>query len=149
MVVKFDEDKQKERLGELHEQEEEGLAQMMAQKYGLPYIDLATNPINIDALRIVKEQEARDAELASFNIINKKVSLAVMSPNNDKTVALVESLKDRGYIPTFLWLPDKVWKKSGVDTKTFHILWKQKAGRWTSLVKRSEIWSSKSRLPMI
>jgi type II secretory ATPase GspE/PulE/Tfp pilus assembly ATPase PilB-like protein len=113
MTVQFDEDKQKEKIEELREQEEEGLAEAMSKKYGLPYIDLGTNPINIDALRVVKEQEAREARVAPFNIVNKKVSLAVLSPNNDKTVALVENLKDRGYVPSFFMASgqslEKVW----------------------------------------
>ncbi|MFH0804508.1 MAG: type II/IV secretion system protein [Candidatus Zambryskibacteria bacterium] len=115
MVIKFNEDKQKQKLEELREQEEESLAQMMSQKYGIPYIDLSTNPINIDALRIVKEQDARDAEIAPFNIINKKVSLAVISPNNEKTVAIIENLKDRGYVPSFFLTShrnlEKIWER--------------------------------------
>jgi hypothetical protein len=61
MTVQFNEDKQKQKLEELQELEEEGLAQAMSQKYGLPYIDLDVNPINIDALRIIKEGDAREA----------------------------------------------------------------------------------------
>jgi type IV pilus assembly protein PilB len=115
MTIKFDEDKQKQKVEELRESEEEGLAQMMSQKYGLPYIDLSISPVNIDALRIVKEPEAREAKVASFNIVNKKVSLAVASPNSDKTVVLIESLKDRGYIPTIFMASSqslqKVWER--------------------------------------
>jgi len=115
MPIKFNEDKQRQKLEELREQEEEGLAQVMSKKYGLPYIDLGVSPINIDALRIVKETEAREAEVAPFNVINKKVSLAVVSPNNDKTAALIESLKDRGYIPSLFMVShqslQKVWDR--------------------------------------
>lgn len=115
MVVQFNEDKQKQKLEELREQEEEGLAQAMSKKYGLPYIDLDVSPVNIDALRVVKESESRDAEAAPFNIINKKVSLAVVSPNNDKTVVLIENLKSRGYIPSLFMVShqslEKVWSR--------------------------------------
>jgi len=115
MTIQFNEDKQRQKLGELREQEEESLAQVMSSKYGLPYIDLSTSPINIDALRVVKESEARDAQVAPFNILNKKVSLAVISPNNAKTVALTENLKDRGYIPSFFMASSqslqKVWSR--------------------------------------
>jgi type IV pilus assembly protein PilB len=115
MTIKFNEDKQRQKVEELREQEEEGLAQMMSQKYGLPYIDLSVSPINIDALRIVKEPDARDAEVASFNIVNKKVSLAVAYPNSDKTISLIESLKDRGYIPIVFMVShqslQKVWER--------------------------------------
>lgn len=115
MTIQFDEDKQKQKLEELREQEEEGLAQMISKKYGLPYIDLGVSPINIDALRIVKEPEAREAQAAPFNILNKKVFLAVVSPNNDKTISLVENLKDRGYIPALFMASHqsllKVWNR--------------------------------------
>lgn len=113
MTIQFDEDKQEQKLEELRESEEEGLAEVMSKKYGLPYIDLGVNPINIDALRIVKEQEARGAEVAPFNIVNKKISLAVVSPNNTKTITLAENLKDRGYLPSFFMAShqslEKVW----------------------------------------
>jgi type IV pilus assembly protein PilB len=115
MVIQFNEDKQRQKIEELRGSEEEGLAQAMAQKYKLPYIDLSVSPINIDALRIIREQEAREAEVAPFNIINKKVSVAIISPNNDKTAAVTENLKDRGYIPSFFMAShqslEKVWDR--------------------------------------
>ncbi len=113
MVIKFDEDKQKQKLEELRESEEEGLAQMLSKKYGLSYIDLGVTPINIDALRVIKEPEAREAEVAAFNIVKKKVSLAVRSPNNNKTIAVIEELKDKGYTPLIFMVSrqslEKVW----------------------------------------
>lgn len=115
MTIQFNEDKQKQKVEELREQEEESLAQAMSQKYGLPYIDLSVNPINIDALRIVKEIEAREAQLAPFNIINKKISLAIISPNNSETSVLVENLKARGYTPSLFMASNqslqKVWSR--------------------------------------
>src|SRR3989344_1017926 len=113
MTIHFDEDKQRQKLEELHGQEEEGLAEAMSKKYGLPYVDLSVTPINIDALRIIKEPEAREAELAPFNIVNKKMSVGVISPNNQKTIEAVESLKSRGFIPTIYMVShqslEKVW----------------------------------------
>jgi type IV pilus assembly protein PilB len=115
MTIQFNEDKQRQKVEELREQEEEGLAQVMSKKYGLPYIDLGVSPINIDALRIIKEMEAREAEVACFNIINKKISLAIVSPNDGKTMQLIESLKDRGYTPLLFMAShqslQKVWDR--------------------------------------
>ena len=74
MTIKFNEDKQRQKIDDLREEEEESLAAMMSKKYGLPYIDLDLNPINIDALRVIKETEAREAEVAPFNIVNKTIS---------------------------------------------------------------------------
>jgi hypothetical protein len=63
----------------------------------------------------MKEAEAREAEVAAFNIINKKVSLAVISPNNSKTISLIENLKDRGYPPSLFMVShqslNKVWSR--------------------------------------
>jgi len=115
MTIQFDEEKQKAKLEELREQEEEGLAQMLSKKYKLPYIDLSTSPINIDAIRVIKESEARESGVAPFNIINKKVSIALVSPNDNKTIAIIENLKDRGYIPSLFMASkqslEKVWDR--------------------------------------
>ena len=115
MTVQFNEDKQKQKIEELREQEEEELAQVMSKKYDLPYVDLSISPVNIDALRIVKEAQARETGVASFNIVNKKVSLAILSPNNSKTLAVVEDLKSRGYLPQLFMVShkslQKIWER--------------------------------------
>src|SRR3989344_4769509 len=115
MTIQFNEGKQQRKLANLREEEEEGLAKLMSQKYGLSYIDLGVNPVNIDALRIIKEKDAREANVAPFNIINKKVSLAIISPNNPKTIEAVESLRQRGYAPTLFMVShqslEKVWER--------------------------------------
>ena len=114
-MVVFDEDKQNKRVSDLRKQEEEDLAQTLSSKYGIPYLDLTVTPINIDALRVVKESEARDAEIAPFNIINKQVSLGIISPNNLKTAAVIENLKNRGYITSQFMVShqslQKVWSR--------------------------------------
>ena len=48
----FDEEKQNKRVEDLRKQEEELLAQTLSAKYGVPYLDLTSTPINIDALRL-------------------------------------------------------------------------------------------------
>ena len=115
MTVQFNEDKQRQRIKELREQEEEGLVQIMSQKYGLPYVDLSVSLVNIDALRTIKESEAREAKVAPFNIVNKRVSLAIISPHNEKTIAVIEDLKKRGYVPNIFMAShqslDKVWER--------------------------------------
>lgn len=115
MTIQFDENKQKQKLEELREEEEEGLAKMLAKKYSLPYLDLSLTPINIDALRVIKEKEARESEVASFNLINKRISVAIISPNNNKTNSVLEDLKRRGYTPAIYMAShrslEKVWDR--------------------------------------
>ncbi len=115
MTINFEEGKQKRKLEELRELEEEGLAQMMSKKYGLSYVDLSVSPINIDSLRMIHENDARMAEVAPFNLLNKKISLAVVSPNNPKTMALIDELKNKGYTVNIFLAShqslQKVWER--------------------------------------
>ena len=115
VMVTFDETKQNERLDDLRKREEENLTQVMSQKYGIPYLDLSGVGINIDALRVQKEDDARAANMAIFNIIDRKLSVGILSPNFPKSTEAVEDLKRRGYVPTlYLVSPQslkKVWER--------------------------------------
>jgi len=99
----------------LRKKEEEELASTLSGYHGVPYLDLSTHPINIDALRVIKEVDARAAEIAVFNATDKKIDVAVLSPKNEKTVAAIEDLKRRGYIPEIFMVSHqslgKVWER--------------------------------------
>jgi type IV pilus assembly protein PilB len=71
----------------------------MSKKFGLSYIDLGVTPVNIDALRVIKEKDAREAEMVPFNIVNKNISIGLISPNNPKTIEMIDALRKRGFIP--------------------------------------------------
>ncbi len=107
----FNEEKQLHRVEDLKKREEEELAKILAPKYGVGYLDLTVQPINIDALRILKEEEAHDGELAVFNEIDKKIDVAVLSPNKPKTQAIIEELKNKGYIPSVFMVSHQSLKK--------------------------------------
>lgn len=107
----FNEEKQLHRVEDLKKREEEELAKILAPKYGVGYLDLTVQPINIDALRILKEEEAHDGELAVFNEIDKKIDVAVLSPNKPKTQAMIEELKNKGYIPSVFMVSHQSLKK--------------------------------------
>ncbi|MBX4209364.1 hypothetical protein KW799_01575, partial [Candidatus Parcubacteria bacterium] len=79
MSVSFDEEKQDKKLEEFKKREEEDVAQIIATRYGLEYVDLAPVPINMDALRLLPEQDARDAKVAPFSLIGKRAKVAVVS----------------------------------------------------------------------
>lgn len=114
-MVKFDEEKQNEKVRSLLLKEEEDLASTLADRYGVPYLDLSTHPINIDALRVIKEIDARAADLGVFNITDKKIDVAVISPHKDRTVEALEDLKRRGYIPEIFMVShrsiNKIWDR--------------------------------------
>jgi len=75
----FDADKQNKKIEELKEQEEESLVAMMAENsFGVPYVNLASMSIDNDALRVVSLEEAKEFEVGPFNLVGKKLSLAVL-----------------------------------------------------------------------
>ncbi len=97
MTIHFDEDKQNQRLRMLLLEEEEKSIQILSQKYGLQYIDLTRIPINTDGLRLVPEADARANHVAVFNIIGKKVSIAVHLPDDEGVKAILDDLQNKGY----------------------------------------------------
>lgn len=96
-MVQFDEERQDEQIRTLHKKEEEDLVSTLAARHGVPYLDLSAHPINIDALRVVRESDARVANLAVFNATDKNIDIAVLSPENPLTQEALEDLKRRGY----------------------------------------------------
>ena len=102
-MVQFKDAEEQKHIDFLHKREEEDLAQMLAQKYGVEYVDLTLVAINADALRLLTETDARNAEAATFGRVGKRVSLAARSPENPKVKVLVEKLKELGYeVVTFI-----------------------------------------------
>jgi type IV pilus assembly protein PilB len=114
MAIQFDEDKQKQKLNALHQQEEEELVQMMSAKYGVEYANLVNMPVVMDALRLIDEQTARDALVAGFGLVDKKIKVAARNPADDKTKAVVAELTKKGYIPELYIAStlglEKAWK---------------------------------------
>ncbi|MFH1472862.1 MAG: type II/IV secretion system protein [bacterium] len=114
-MIQFDEEKEEEKLELLRKREGESLAEAMAGRHGISYLDLSVHPVDIDSLRVIKESVAREASMAVFEETDKNLSVAVLSPENPKTVEVVENLKERGYNPTLYMVSEesleKVWNR--------------------------------------
>jgi len=98
MTIQFDEDKQDKRVEDLYRKEEEELALVLAQKYELEYRDLTRTPVNTNALRLVPEEMARTSKVAGFELVGKKLSLAILSPRRQEVENQISDLERRGYI---------------------------------------------------
>jgi len=96
-MTQFNEKKQEERLEELRKREEEQLAEMLSQKYGVEYVDLTKKSIDTDALRFITEAEARASEMAAFKKINRKLFVAMRSPERPDALATLQKLEGLGY----------------------------------------------------
>lgn len=115
MSISFDEEKQGKKLEEFRKREEEDLAQIIASRHGLEYVDLGPVPINMDALRVLTEAEARDAKVAPFSLVGKRVKIAVLSPASEKASSLIDTLTSKGYEVTVTVASisslEKVWSR--------------------------------------
>ncbi|MEK7090513.1 MAG: ATPase, T2SS/T4P/T4SS family, partial [Patescibacteria group bacterium] len=102
-------------LAELYEKEAEDLAQIIAKKRGLPYIDLSRLTIDLDALRLVEEGEARGGMLAVFQKVGKKLQIVLTNPDLPRTKEILDTLKRQGYtVQVFLCSPNslkRVWDR--------------------------------------
>lgn len=127
-MVYFNEDKQNKRIDDLRAQEEERLTEMLSHKYNLPYIDLTLAPVDREALRVVREKDAREAGLAAFNIVDKKVDIAVLSPQKSDTLALIEKIKERGYTVDLFMVSHKSLEKVYKSYKDLSFSFKTKKG---------------------
>ncbi len=98
MPAHFDTDAEDAKLASLREQEEEDLARVLSEKYGLTYTDLTIMPLNVDALRLIPEKEAREAEVVAFEKTGKHLSIALRNPSNIALAQIEHALESQGFI---------------------------------------------------
>ncbi|MDO8520769.1 MAG: type II/IV secretion system protein [bacterium] len=95
-MPKFQDAKQTKDFDELRAKEAEALAQILAERYELPYINLARVPIDNSAIKLIPEESARAAMLVVFAINQKHVSMAIQSKNDEKLAPVLEELARQG-----------------------------------------------------
>jgi len=114
-MTDFNEDKQNSRLDEIRKKEEEDVAQILARRHNLTYINLYPVPINTDALRLIEEADARAGKMAVFNLMGKKIDVALVSVDNPSTKQILDQLERKGFEPRlFMVSPlglEKAWSR--------------------------------------
>ena len=114
-MIQFDDTKHDEDLVTLRKQEEEDFLQIMAEKYGIPYIDLSVVMIDVAAVGLIKESVARAALVAPFELAGKTLKVGVFKPTETNTREALADLAERGYtIETYLVSHaslEKVWER--------------------------------------
>ena len=98
-MIDFNEDKQNQKVQDLHRREEEELVQLLSARHQLDYVDLTTTIINTDALRFIDEKVARAAKTAAYSIVDKKIKVATRNPEDEKVKEIIDDLKQKGYEP--------------------------------------------------
>ncbi len=89
--------KLQEKLTELRVKGEKGRAKSLAKKLGLPFLDLKIVPIQLMAIALVPEEEARKAKLAVIQKNVKKIVVAVHDPNTPDAKKILDNFKKEGY----------------------------------------------------
>lgn len=72
-------------------------AQQIAQKMGLPYVDLVLVGVAIDALRVVPAGDAQTSSSVPFLRSGKKLSVASPNPQSDAAKKLQQQLESQKY----------------------------------------------------
>ncbi len=97
MTISFDDEKQQKKIEEFRRREEEDLARIIAERHSLEYVDFATMSISGDALRTISEEDARDAKIAPFSLIGKKLKIGILSPTQNRLGEIKDNLERKGY----------------------------------------------------
>ncbi len=88
----FDTEAEAAKINAAREREEEDVVRILSDKYGLTYTDLTLVPVDMDALRLIPEDKAREAEAVAFAKAGSHVSLALHNPNNPNLTPLINIL---------------------------------------------------------
>jgi type IV pilus assembly protein PilB len=97
MPAEFDSQREEEKLAHVRAEEEEDLVRILSEKYNVPYTDLSFVPINMDALRIIPEADARASQAVAFDKNGKHLSVALRDLSNDAYTRLEEQLSVQGF----------------------------------------------------
>ncbi|MGE5540852.1 MAG: GspE/PulE family protein [Bacillota bacterium] len=98
MSLPFNTDAEDEKLAAIRQREEEDLARLLSEKYGVEYTDLTVVPIDMDALRLIPEDKARGAEVVAFEKNGKHLSLAARSLEAPLLGDIERELDAQGYL---------------------------------------------------
>ncbi len=96
-MSQFQEEKVQRKFDTLRKKEEEESVKALAQQQKLSYADLSFFPIEVDAIKIIPEKEARETKIALFQVAGKHLKIAVRNSTAEKTQAVLQSLTEQGY----------------------------------------------------
>lgn len=95
MSPKFDEHiLESKKYLEYRQTEEENLIKALSRQHGLTYVNLHGISINPEALVLIDEKEAHQANIVAFEKQNRLVSVALQNPNDPATQQVIARLKD-------------------------------------------------------
>jgi type II secretory ATPase GspE/PulE/Tfp pilus assembly ATPase PilB-like protein len=91
--------KAEDTLAKMNREAEERDAQRRADQLKFPYLNLALLPVETEALALVSEKEAKDAQIAVIEIKNKDIVVAVFDSSDPKAANQIKTLEGKGFKP--------------------------------------------------
>ena len=85
------------KLKEFREKEAEDFAQLLSEKYGIPYADLSRVTLDLDALKLISQTDAEAGKIAIFGRAAKKLDIGIFNPLLPKTKEILDDLKQKGF----------------------------------------------------
>ncbi len=82
----------------VHQSQEEDYVKLQSDKFNLPYIDLKGLAPEPDALKQIKEEDAKKAEMAAFKQIGEKLYIAMFNPENPEVDPILKNLESHGVV---------------------------------------------------
>ena len=82
------------------------LGQALAQQFGVPYVDIDPSSINPQVSRLIPEDFARKHEACAIDISNKRLTLAMVAPDDIETISEAELMTGYQVEPTVAMAED-------------------------------------------
>jgi len=89
--------KRKAKIKQLWQEAKERMAQQVAEENNLLYINLRRAAIETNAIELVPEEKAREANLVAFSREGKTVKVALFDPSFPPAIKIIEELKQKGF----------------------------------------------------
>ncbi len=99
MSIKKDNRKNKTeaKLRKIRREEEEEKTKQKASELGIPYLDLATVPINPSGLQIIPLDQAKKANLCILQKFGRSLKIAANDPKSKQAKKALDDLKKKGF----------------------------------------------------
>jgi type IV pilus assembly protein PilB len=86
-----------DQLAKMRREAEERDAKRRADSYQLPYLEPSKLSVNLEALGILPESQAKEGNIALVAAKDVKIAAIAIDPKYSKTVQILEDLKKKGY----------------------------------------------------
>jgi type IV pilus assembly protein PilB len=96
-VSQFQDERSQKSMEEFRAKEAEQLAQILSNRYGIPYIDLGLILLDSAIVKMIPESLAREAKALVFQVEGHVARVAILTPNNDRVAAVTEELNRQGF----------------------------------------------------